>query len=167
MRKVEAAGFPVPRVLDVSENELVMERIEGPTMFQDMAAHPERVGRHAALLADLHERLHQLGLVHRDLHPFNVILGSHGAIVIDWEAAREGDAAVDLAETWVLLATADGLSEREPIAEHFLTAFLRHVDRGAARAALPAVIARRRGDPHMTAAELNRMDALLLAEGLL
>ena len=166
MQKAGAAGFPVPHVLDVGENELVMERIEGPTMFQDMAAHPERVEQHAALLADLHERLHRLGLVHRDLHPFNVILSSRGAIVIDWEAAREDDAAADLAETWVLLATSDSLPERGPIAEHFLAAFLRHVDRRAARAALPTVIARRRGDPHMTTAELKRMDALLLAERL-
>jgi thiamine kinase-like enzyme len=76
-------------------------------MFQDQLAHPERLEQHSALLADLHSRLHRVGIVHRDLDPFNVILGKPEAILIDWEAPGEGDAATDLAETWILLATAD------------------------------------------------------------
>jgi hypothetical protein len=46
-------------------------------------------------------------------------------------------------------------------ARRFLDAFLAHVDRDAARRALPAAVARRRNDPHMTAAELARIEALL------
>jgi tRNA A-37 threonylcarbamoyl transferase component Bud32 len=166
IRRVVAAGYPAPHVFEVGTNDLVMERIDGPTMFEDLLRHPNRMEDHAAALADLHSRLHRLGIIHRDLHPLNVILTGLGPVVIDWEAAREGDGALDLAETWVLLATTDIPAEIRPEAHRFLEAFLEHVDREGARLALPAVVARRRVDPHKSPDELTRMDELLAAEGL-
>ncbi len=157
MTRAAAAGYPAPRVFEVGHSELVMERIQGPTMFEDLVARPERLEEHAALLADLHDRLHRLGIRHRDLHPQNVILAGSGPTVIDWEAADEGDPSVDIAETWVLLAAAELQPEIARARDRFLAIFLRHVDRDAARASLAVVVANRQRDPHMTAMELERM----------
>jgi tRNA A-37 threonylcarbamoyl transferase component Bud32 len=166
MTRAAAAGYPAPRVFEVGHSELVMERIQGPTMFEDLVARPERLEEHAALLADLHDRLHRLGIRHRDLHPQNVILAGSGPTVIDWEAADEGDPSVDIAETWVLLAAAELQPEIARARDRFLAIFLRHVDRDAARTSLAGVVANRQRDPHMTATELERMAALLVEEGL-
>jgi aminoglycoside phosphotransferase (APT) family kinase protein len=135
-------------------------------MFEDLVARPERLEEHAALLVDLHDRLHRLGIRHRDLHPQNVILAGSGPTVIDWEAADEGDPSVDIAETWVLLAAAELQPEIARARDRFLAIFLRYVDRDAARASLAGVVANRQRDPHMTATELERMAALLVEEGL-
>jgi len=166
MERVVAAGFPAPKVLEVGDCDLVVERVEGPTMFEDLMLHPERVEADAALLADLHERLHAIGVCHHDLHPLNVILGPAGPAVIDWEAADEAAGPTDVAETWLLLATADIPEAIRPLADKFLEAFLSHVDREAARRALWRAVEHRRHDPHMTEAELERMDELLVREGL-
>jgi aminoglycoside phosphotransferase (APT) family kinase protein len=42
-------------------------------------------------------------LLHGDLHPDNVILGTRGAIAIDWMGAARGDAAADAARTALIL----------------------------------------------------------------
>ena len=41
---------------------------------------------------------------HGDFHPLNVIVGTAGATVVDWTAARLGPAAFDVAFTALLLA---------------------------------------------------------------
>jgi tRNA A-37 threonylcarbamoyl transferase component Bud32 len=167
MTRARVAGYPAPRVFEVGNGELVIERIQGPTMFEDLVARPERLEAYAALLADLHDRLHRIGIRHRDLHPQNVILAGTGPTVIDWEAADEGDASVDVAETWVLLAAAELQSEIAQTRDRFLAVFLRHVDRDAARASLRGVVAKRQRDPHTTPTEFERMAALLVEEGFL
>jgi aminoglycoside phosphotransferase (APT) family kinase protein len=52
------AGAPCPAVFDVVEVDgrvgLVMERIDGPDMLNDFAAHPWRLAAYARALADLH-----------------------------------------------------------------------------------------------------------------
>ena len=53
-------GYPCPRVFEVVPDGLVMERIEGVSMLDDLPAHPWRLRAHAATLAELHDRLHQL-----------------------------------------------------------------------------------------------------------
>jgi tRNA A-37 threonylcarbamoyl transferase component Bud32 len=158
MERVQAAGFPAPKVLEVGDCDLVVERVEGPTMFEDLLLHPERLEAHAALLA--------IGVCHHDLHPLNVILSPAGPAVIDWEAADEATGPTDVAETWLLLATADIPEAIRPLADRFLEAFLGHVDREEARRALSRAIEHRRHDPHMREAELERMDELLVREGL-
>ncbi len=94
MRAAWAAGYPVPEVFDADGRDLVMERLEGPTMLDVLGKRPWRYARIADQLADLHTRLAALQfdacdlrvrfepaecLVHLDLHPANVMLTSPGA----------------------------------------------------------------------------------------
>jgi aminoglycoside phosphotransferase (APT) family kinase protein len=62
-----------------------------------------------------------------------VILSRDGPFVIDWTNARRGDPALDVALTWVLIATNGG-----PLARLFLRGFLAHFDRDDLVRALPA-----------------------------
>jgi aminoglycoside phosphotransferase (APT) family kinase protein len=112
-------GFPVPKVHEVRAGgtEIVMEHLDGPLMLQVMLSRPWTLARGTRLLADLHDQLHQIPgpewlpqvagggecLIHRDLHPLNVIMAPRGAVVIDWTGAARGDALLDVALTYVLL----------------------------------------------------------------
>src|SRR5207247_223037 len=62
MRYVAQHGYPVPRVEQISSDgfELIMERIDGPTMLEVLSRQPWMLWRHAALLATLHDRLHEI-----------------------------------------------------------------------------------------------------------
>jgi aminoglycoside phosphotransferase (APT) family kinase protein len=161
MEHAHAHGLSVPRVLEVREEGLVLERVDGPTMLADLRRRPWRSIRHARILAELHARLHQIPfegerLLHLDLQPDNVLLSPHGPVVIDWTNARAGDPALDVALTWVIGATSGGLGGRV-----FTRLFLRHVDREAARAALPDAAAFRLADPNVTDSERARVRRLL------
>jgi Ser/Thr protein kinase RdoA (MazF antagonist) len=179
MTYVRDRGYPVPAVHDAGEGYLVMDRIEGPTMLDD--AIPFRIGRNGRLLARLHEQLHEIAappwltreapvtgdrLVHRDLHPLNVLVTKDGPMVIDWANASRGAPAFDVADTWVLFACGDPPlnpieAKLAPIARKlFLRAFLRSQDRDAARRAIPAAVDHRLTDRNMSAAEHDRMRAL-------
>jgi len=125
MAHARAHGVPVPEVFDVSGSDIVMERATGPTMLDVLARRPWTLRRQARLLARLHETVHQapalpglralggdedLGsevLLHRDLHPMNVILTSAGPVIIDWEGAARGPAMYDVAWTWVIIASSE------------------------------------------------------------
>jgi aminoglycoside phosphotransferase (APT) family kinase protein len=160
MEHAHRHGFPVPRVLEVLDDALVLERIEGPTMLTSLRR-PWRMPRAAATLAELHARLHEIPfedarLLHLDLHPDNVLLSSAGPVVVDWTNARAGEPAFDVALTWVICATSGGLAGRT-----FTPLFLRHVDREAARRALADAVAFRLADPNVTAAERARALRLL------
>ena len=103
-------GFPVPEVYSADGPDLVMERLDGPTMAQAlMAGLPMNDG--ATMLADLLRRLHELparsgpdSIVHLDLHPENILLTARGPVVIDWRNARDGPADLDTAFTALILA---------------------------------------------------------------
>lgn len=129
--------FPVPAVYGCDGPNLVMERVDGPTMLDDLAHRPWMVLRHAGALARLHRRLHTIPaptwlppfppdaatdaptlpaasappaeavLLHLDLHPANVILSPRGPVVIDWTNAKRGPGAADEAQTWVVMATSE------------------------------------------------------------
>jgi aminoglycoside phosphotransferase (APT) family kinase protein len=161
MTHARAHGFPVPEVLEVLDDALILERIDGPTMLADLRRLPWRGIRHARTLARLHERLHAIPfegeqLLHLDLHPNNVLLAEEGPVVIDWTNARAGDPALDVALTWVICVTSGVLAGRA-----FTRLFLRHVDREAAREALPDAVAFRLADPGVTNAERARVLRLL------
>lgn len=158
MRHARRKGYPVPRVVEVMPDGIVMERIDGNTMLGELQRRPWTVPRHAGLLARLHVRLHEVAappdlpaagagdhLLHLDLHPENVIMSPKGPFVIDWTNARRGDPALDVALTWVIVATRGGL-----LARAFLHSFLRHFERADLVAALPAAAARRVADPNLT-----------------
>jgi hypothetical protein len=179
MSYVRSQGYPAPGVHEAGEGYLVMDRVDGPTMLDD--AIPFRIGRNARLLAGLHEQLHRIPapswmtseapvagdrLVHRDLHPLNVLITPDGPVVIDWSNASRGEPAFDVADTWVLFACADPPLKRieallAPIARKvFLRSFLASLDQEAARQAIPAAVAHRLTDPNMSETERRRMWAL-------
>jgi Ser/Thr protein kinase RdoA (MazF antagonist) len=123
MEHARAHGVPVPEVFDVSGADIVMARAAGPTMVDVLIRRPWTVGGQARLLARLHDQVHAAPaldwlpapfgdgaesgaavLLHRDLHPMNVILTADGPQIIDWEGAARGPAVADVAMTWVIVA---------------------------------------------------------------
>lgn len=175
MRYVAAHGYPVPAVHRIDGAVLVMERIDGLTMLEDCAHHPEHVTGHVATLVSLHDDLHRIPapawlpapfghgavVIHLDLHPANIILSPRGPRVIDWESAARGTAGHDLAQTWLLLATSDVEPELGDVRRRFVARFESVLDRRAMEAPLPEVVRRRMQDPAVTAAEGERLRALL------
>ena len=161
MTHARGHGFPVPEVLEVRDDALVLELVVGPTMLADLRRRPWRTAAHARMLAQLHARLHEIPfegdrLLHLDFHPDNVLLSPHGPVVIDWTNARPGKPALDDALTWVICETSGGTLGRT-----FTRFFLRHLDRDAARRALPEAAECRLADPNVTDAERERVRRLL------
>ncbi|HEY7263559.1 MAG TPA: phosphotransferase [Trebonia sp.] len=118
MIHARAHGAPVPEVFDVSGSDIVMERASGPTMLDMVSRRPWTALAQARLLARLHSVVHAVPaldwlpapfgdgaqvLLHRDLHPQNVILTPDGPRIIDWEGAARGPAVADVAMTWVIV----------------------------------------------------------------
>lgn len=185
MAHARAHGVPVPEVFDVGEGELVMERIDGPTMLQAVTRRPHELSRHARTLAALHEAVHAVAppdglehpfgpagvLLHLDLHPDNVILSRAGPILIDWQGAVAGPAASDLIHTWLLLRTSlvPGPALQRAVGSIgqrlFARTFLRQIDASAAMQQLPAVAARRLRDPSLLGTEADRIRRLVPPNG--
>ncbi len=161
MEHARAHGYPVPLVHDVGDDTLLLERIDGPTMQEELERRPWRIGAHMQALSDLHHRLHEIEhpdggtLLHLDLHPLNVIYGPDGPIVIDWTNAAAGDSALDPALAAVIFLTSGGIPGRvaTPL-------FLRHFDRRAVDRAMPAAIAYRIADPNVLPQEKDRLERL-------
>jgi aminoglycoside phosphotransferase (APT) family kinase protein len=184
MEYVRAQGYPAPAISEISDDgtDLVMERLDGPSMLGALGRRPWAVRRMGAELADLHQRLHEISapdwltdapsghgdrLIHLDLHPLNVIVTPKGPVVIDWPNAARGDGNTDIALTWVLLvaggipvgrlkATVLGWG-RALLVESLLDRF----DRPAVSAQLSGVVEWKVRDPHMSAAEQQAMWSLV------
>jgi aminoglycoside phosphotransferase (APT) family kinase protein len=181
-------GVPVPEVFDVSGSDIVMERVTGPTMLDVMARRPWTAGAQARLLARLHELVHEVPasslpdqvvpvpfgtvpprensvLLHRDLHPQNVILTADGPTIIDWEGAMFGPGVADIAMTWVIIGFSDvPLPRFQAYAARGLQALF---TRAFLRAAGPvdeywreAAVRHRLADPHLLPAEAARLTKL-------
>ena len=158
-------GYAVPQVFEVGQNALVLERIEGPTMLDDLWWRPWRLSRHAGTLARLHRQLHEIPappelgegrLLHMDLHPENVMLSPAGPVVIDWTNARAGDPALDVAMTWVIGATSGGAPGRL-----FVRTFLTYFDGAEIRRQLSTAAELRIADPNVTDKERAAVSRLL------
>ncbi len=186
LRGVADLGYPVPVVHDATGPDIVMERVDGPTLAEAMVAglSPDDGG---ALLGRLHDRLHALhwpgaapdeALLHLDLHPLNVILrGGSDPVVIDWSNAGLGPAGLDVAMTAVILAqvvVTDGMLEAvgvtdpgvRPALARLLAVFAAEVGTPYADR-LPAAEALRRRDPYQSTAELAALSrAVELAASL-
>ncbi|MEV4466100.1 phosphotransferase [Micromonospora echinofusca] len=170
MAYVASLGFPVPTVYQAQGADLVMERLDGPTMLSAFLAGELDAVETASCLADLHHRLHALPprlsdggdvrILHLDLHPENVMLTSRGPVVIDWRNAAEGPADLDVALTAVILAqvAVEGAHPLASSAATLLDAFLGCVG-GSALTALDQAVAIRRNDPALTGTERERLDA--------
>lgn len=181
MRHVREHGYPAPEVFDAGEGWLVMQRLEGKGMLDTISKTPRGVRSAARQLADLHQRLGAIAapewldaapgpagdrMVHLDLHPLNVMSTPDGLVVIDWANARRGDPAIDVANTWSLLACGEvpgGPFERALVALArglLLRAFLAATDREAAQRAMPALVEWRLQDRNHTDAERRRIARL-------
>ncbi|HEX7160960.1 MAG TPA: aminoglycoside phosphotransferase family protein [Trebonia sp.] len=194
MTYARAHGAPVPEVFDVSGSDIVMERAAGPTMLDAIARRPWTVRAQARLLAELHDLVHQVPvsgvpglnlpapfgtatlretdvLLHRDLHPQNVVLTEGGPVIIDWEGAVRGPAVADVGMTWVIIGFSDIPGPRwRAVAARGVQAVL---TRSFLRAAGPlddawrlTVIQRRLADPNLLPSEAARLRKLVPEEPL-
>ncbi len=186
MGYVAQHGYPVPRVEEISADgsELVMERIDGATMLEALSRRPWTLRRHAAVLAALHNRLHEIPgpqwldpflsggdcLVHLDLHPLNVILSSKGPVLIDWTNAARGAGPADVALTWLVMMAGEiqGRGVQAAVGRVFrrlfVRSFLGHFDLAPVRTVLPAVGVWKCQDRNMDAAEIVSMRRLVARE---
>ena len=174
MEHARRHGYPVPRVVDVRDSALVVERVDGPTMLEHLRRRPWLLRRHADVLAELHARLHRIAappelrqvgpgeqVLHLDFHPHNVLLTGNGPVVLDWTNARRGDPPLDVALTWVILATSGGAVGRLFLRRYLLRRYLHELDAAAVREALPQAAQRRIADRNVTDAERRRVRLLV------
>ncbi|MEU2198944.1 phosphotransferase [Isoptericola sp. NPDC019482] len=169
---VVAAGYPAPAVLGVEGPGMVLARLGGPTLAEELIAGRCAAAEAGVLLASLHSRLHALPwpdgtLLHLDLHPSNVVLTASGPVVIDWTEARTGPAGLDVATTALILAqavlspadaTVDGAADVVArVAGAVLGAFVTAAGPGY-RDHLDEAVARRRAIPVLTEDERARLD---------
>jgi aminoglycoside phosphotransferase (APT) family kinase protein len=173
-------GFPVPAVEELSDdgNDLVMERIDGPSMVDALARQPWTIRREARALAELHIELHEIEppdflprapvgsgdrIVHMDLHPLNVIAGPTGPVVIDWTNAGLGDPNVDVDLAWVLMGAGQIPGNRvvAALAGRFrgmlVNGFLSHFDRAQLVPHLRDTVTWKVQDLNMSDAEVAEM----------
>jgi aminoglycoside phosphotransferase (APT) family kinase protein len=184
MEFVRARGYPAPEVFSISDDgvDMVMARVQGPTMVEAASAQPWKLRRFGRMLAELHESLHLIEapewlpvapcgsgntLLHMDFHPLNIMLSGEGPIVLDWTRASRGDPLVDVAATWVLLASGEvDMNRLETLIvkvgrKVLLNAYLKPFPRSRVVTVLGEVVEWKSQDPHMTASEVSRMRALL------
>jgi aminoglycoside phosphotransferase (APT) family kinase protein len=99
MRHVAKYDYPVPAVREVVGPDMVIQRLNGPTLADAAIAGDLSGTELGEIHADLHRRLHAIPapsgtpgrvVVHGDLHPLNVIATDAGPVVIDWRNAVEG-----------------------------------------------------------------------------
>ena len=182
MLHVAAHGYPVPEVFDADGPDIVMQRLDGRTMLDDMTARPWTMTASARTLAALMERLGQVPtpahdlplvgdgadtLVHLDLHPDNVMLTAGGPVVIDWSNAALGVPGLDAANTWLTLTAGqpDGSALMRSIVavgrRVFVNRFVAATDRDLAVRQLPAALELRLCDPNQSPGELAAMRSLV------
>ncbi|MGC5015649.1 phosphotransferase [Streptosporangium sp. DT93] len=180
MRHVRRHGFPAPEIFDADGPDILMEHVDGPSLIEEAVRAPSRAAEYGVLLAGLLRKLSAVRspgwlqaavgrpgnrLLHLDLHPGNVLLTADGPRVIDWANAARGTPAVDVACTWLILATATIVDP--PLAAEradLLAAFLDGVDPAAARPHLGAAAERRRAERDLPAGELAEIDRFLARE---
>jgi len=151
MEQARAHGYPVPAARALSDTDIVMDRVSGPTMLDDLARRPWSAPAHASTLARLHRQLHAIpapswlpcpfgdgdSLLHLDLHPDNVMLGPAGPVVIDWPNVARGPWPADVTHTWIVIACSVPTTGRYRQAATkaggrlFVALFLRQYDRAA------------------------------------
>jgi aminoglycoside phosphotransferase (APT) family kinase protein len=171
MGYVGGLGYPVPKIFEANGPDLVMERLDGPTMAQALLAGQLALAEGATMLAELLRRLHELppwegspagsSVVHLDLHPENVILTGHGPMVIDWRNAGTAPADLDTAFTALILAQVAIGSIAHPLvteAGELLDAFLAQAP-GDPFSLLDEVVAIRSGQPTMSPDEVDMLGA--------
>jgi aminoglycoside phosphotransferase (APT) family kinase protein len=133
------------------------------------------------VLADLHRQVHEIDapawlpqlpdggdrVVHLDLHPLNVLYGPNGPVLIDWPNAARGRAETDLAQTWLVIESADvsdqGLVARigAPVKKMLVKRVIGQFDRDAIVPFLRPVAEVRATDRNMRPKEIEAMFAIV------
>jgi streptomycin 6-kinase len=162
-------GFPVPAVYEADGADLVMERLIGPTMLESLLDGGLSPVASAEVLADLHRRLHALParesrdpavrILHRDLHPANVVMSTRGPMLIDWRNTTEGPPDFDVALTALIVAEVAAGSyvpDFAPAAQELLTAFLARAG-GDPLGQLDQALAYRSADSNLSQEEKARL----------
>ena len=188
MEYARVHGYPVPAVEEISDDgtDLVLERVTGPSMVAAIGRRPWTIRHQATVLAELHRRLHDIPaphwlppapcgegdrLLHLDLHPLNVMLTAKGPVVIDWPNAVRGEGTVDVALTWVLMASGGIPFGRVKAAvlgrgrALLVNSFLRNFDLATVRPHLADIVEWKVKDPNMTDAERRAMWQLARSRG--
>ncbi len=149
-------GYPVPEVFEADGPDLVLARVDGPSLLDALIRGDIELGEGMRLMADLVNWLHGLPgyVLHMDLHPGNVLLGPDGPVVIDWRNARDGDADLDTAMSALLLAQLAVHPDYRLVPD--LRTFLRHVN-GNPREQLTLATELRRDDANLTLAEREQL----------
>jgi aminoglycoside phosphotransferase (APT) family kinase protein len=178
MAYVSGRHFPVPVVHSVVGTDLVMDRIDGPTMLEALQAAPWKLVWYARVLARLQRRLarivapswmlaetadfdHPHSVLHLDLHPMNVIVSRKGPVVIDWTNAAGGPAGFDAALTFIEISTFQTTSPRDVIGQRiFAQSFRRFRGRQVLDAFLPAACDHRLSDRNILPDERVAVAAL-------
>jgi aminoglycoside phosphotransferase (APT) family kinase protein len=180
MRYLVELGLRVPAVYDAEGPSIVMERIEGPTMLDDVARRPWLLLAHARTLAGLHDAIHRApppswlapafgggnGIVHLDLHPGNVLMAPDGPVVIDWQSAACGPPWADFALAYVIMSTStpSGRLWTRAVATAgqgvFASAFLGRCTPAPTRSQLATAAHERLADRGLPTAEVRRVQRL-------
>ncbi len=166
MRAAATGGVPVPEVLEVRADALVLERVDGPTMLEEIERRPWRFASFARELGRIHRQVLDSGVLHGDFHPLNIMLGATGPVVIDWSNGGEGDPMTDVAFSQVILATSDadfpGWLEwfARAVRKRFVGAYLDGVGARPDATLLAEAADRRARDPHLRDRERDALAAL-------
>lgn len=119
MQHLRAHGVPVPEVFSADGDDMVMERLDGPTMMESLRSTPWRAASVGRRLAELQSMVHRVpaggldlrrigegdSVLHFDLHPDNVIVTARGPVIIDWSNVAVGDPLADVMYSWLIMAT--------------------------------------------------------------
>jgi tRNA A-37 threonylcarbamoyl transferase component Bud32 len=177
MEWLSSAGVAVPTVHRADGRDLVMERVPGPTMLDELQRKPWLLWRHTRALAALQCSINDVVapdwlptddtvpvgdvVVHGDLHPMNVILGPRGPVVIDFTNAGRSSAAFDAAISYVLMSTFETSGLIDRVGQQLLVRAFRRA-RGAALidAGLDAACDSRLADANVTEGERRRVERL-------
>jgi tRNA A-37 threonylcarbamoyl transferase component Bud32 len=181
MEHVRSRGYPAPEVYRVDGAEMELERVDGPMLLDVVARSPHRIGHFARLLAGLHEQLHEIvapedlrrpfgrgdRVLHLDLQPANIVISDHGPVVLDWGWAAAGPPEVDVAHTWLELATSaiPGSAPTRMAASVgrrlFIRSFLAQFNDADLNEVLPETAAYRLAERELTAPEQQAIGAFM------
>lgn len=169
MRHVAQYGYPVPTVREVDGPDMVLQRLDGPTLGEAAMAGALGAAEIGRIHAELHRRLQAipppsgtpgLVVVHGDLHPLNVIATADGPVVIDWCNAEEGPPEFDVAMTALIFAQValdPAYQDLSPLLRDALATYLANsID---PISGLPAALRARGNNRTLTAAELALLPA--------
>ncbi len=95
MSEARAAGVAVPILYDVNlvENKIVMEFIDGPTVKEVLEAGGSRAHETAKEVGRIAGRLHRAGIIHGDLTTSNMILRDRRIVMIDFSLGGNDETA--------------------------------------------------------------------------